>query len=148
MFKHVLIPVDGLAGTGQTRQAVAKAALLATTCGSEVSIIYVVDPYAFTGVGADFSYGQAEYLSAASIEGEQALRTTRDVLLAHGLKVNTSLVEGHAIYRGICDTAVSIGADLIVMGSHGRHGIEKLLLGSVTAQVLSHTQVPVLVVRD
>jgi len=48
----------------------------------------------------------------------------------------------------VVQSAKSIGADLIVMGSHGRSGLEKLVLGSVTQAVLSHTHLPVLVVRD
>ena len=62
--------------------------------------------------------------------------------------MTASVVEGHAIYRGILETAESVGADLVVMGSHGRRGLEKLVLGSVTAQVLSHAHLPVLVVRE
>jgi nucleotide-binding universal stress UspA family protein len=48
----------------------------------------------------------------------------------------------------VVEAAASLQADLIVMGSHGRSGLEKLVLGSVTQAVLSHTQLPVLVVRD
>ncbi|MDP3169424.1 MAG: universal stress protein, partial [Polaromonas sp.] len=51
-------------------------------------------------------------------------------------------------YRGILETAGSVGADLIVMGSHGRRGLEKLVLGSVAAQVLAHAHLPILIVRD
>jgi nucleotide-binding universal stress UspA family protein len=51
------------------------------------------------------------------------------------------------VHEGIVDTADAIGADLIVMGSHGRSGIEKLLLGSVTQRVLQDAKVPVLVVK-
>ena len=58
------------------------------------------------------------------------------------------MVEAHASWRGIVETAASKEADLIVMGSHGRSGLEKLVLGSVTQAVLSHTRLPVLVVRD
>jgi nucleotide-binding universal stress UspA family protein len=145
MFKHVLVPVDGSTGSAE---AIAKAADLAIACNCKVTAIYVVDPYAFSGVGADFSYGQAEYLAAASKEAEEALASARRSFEGHGLKVATSMVEGHAIYRGILKTAEAMGADLIVMGSHGRRGLEKLVLGSVTSQVLSHTHLPVLVVRD
>ncbi|MCY7369424.1 MAG: universal stress protein [Polaromonas sp.] len=145
MFKHLLVPVDSSSSSGQ---AVQKALGLAQACGSTVTAIYVVDPYAFSGVGADFSYGQAEYLEAASLEAEQALKATRAVFERQGVTIATSLVEGHAVYRGILETAAAVGADLIVMGSHGRRGLEKLLLGSVTSQVLSHTHLPVLVIRD
>ena len=58
------------------------------------------------------------------------------------------MVEGHAVYRAILDAAQAASADLLVMGSHARHGLERLVLGSVTAQVLSHAYLSVLVVRD
>jgi nucleotide-binding universal stress UspA family protein len=57
------------------------------------------------------------------------------------------VIDGHVVHEGIVDTADAIGADLIVMGSHGRSGIEKLLLGSVTQRVLQDAKVPVLVVK-
>ena len=52
------------------------------------------------------------------------------------------------IWRAILDLAETIKAELIVMGSHGRSGLEKLVMGSVTQRVLQHTKLPVLVVRD
>lgn len=145
MFKHILVPVDGSSTAGQ---AIDKAIAVAEAFKSAVTIIYVIDPYAFSGVGADFSYGQAEYLSAATAEANEAIKHAKQAFQDHGITVTASVVEGHAIYRGILETAESVGADLLVMGSHGRRGLERLVLGSVTAQVLSHAHLPVLVVRD
>jgi len=145
MFKHILIPVDGSA---TAQNAVAKAAGLAQTYRSEVTVIYVIDPYPFTGLGSDFAYGQAEYLAAASAEAKEAIANARSVLEPLGLKVHSDVVEAHAAWRGILDKGQAIGADLIVMGSHGRRGMEKMILGSVTQAVLSHAHLPVLVVRD
>ena len=70
MFKHILVPVDG---SPTSMMAVSKAAGLAKAFGSAVTILYVIDPYPFTGVGADFAYGQAQYLSAATAEANAAL---------------------------------------------------------------------------
>ena len=66
---------------------------------------------------------------------------------ASGITVETSVVEAHSVWRGILDAATAMEADIVIMGSHGRHGIEKLL-GSVAQRVLSHAHVPVMVVRD
>ncbi|MHB1199963.1 MAG: universal stress protein [Polaromonas sp.] len=145
MFKHLLVPVDG---SSTSRRAVEKAIAIALAFKSAVTVIYIIDPYAFTGVGTDFSYGQAEYLSAAMAEANEALKAAQQACEDQGIAVTGSVVEGHAVYRGILETAESVHADLLVMGSHGRHGLEKLVLGSVTAQVLSHTRLSVLVVRD
>lgn len=145
MFKHLLVPVDG---SSTSRQSIEKAIAIAEAFKSEVTVIYVIDPYAFTGVGTDFSYGQAEYLSAATAEANEAIEAAKKAFQDHGISVDASIVEGHAIYRGILETAESVNADLLIMGSHGRRGLEKLVLGSVTAQVLSHAHLPVLVVRE
>lgn len=145
MFKHILLPVDGSA---TSLMAVDKALGLARAFKSTVTLIYVIDPYAFSGVGADFAYGQAQYLEAAMAEANEALTVATQMFKAAGVTVSSSIIEGHAIYRGILETASSVGADLIVMGSHGRRGLEKLVLGSVAAQVLAHAHLPILVVRD
>lgn len=65
-----------------------------------------------------------------------------------GVTVDTSVIEAHTAWRGIVEAGASLEADLIVMGSHGRNGLEKLVLGSVAQAVLSHTKLPVLVVRS
>jgi nucleotide-binding universal stress UspA family protein len=145
LFKHLLVPVDG---SSTSRQSIEKAIAIAEAFKSKVTVIYVIDPYAFTGVGTDFSYGQAEYLSAATTEANAAIEAAKVAFQEHGISVTASIVEGHAIYRGILETAESVNADLLIMGSHGRRGLEKLVLGSVTAQVLSHAHLPVLVVRE
>ncbi|MCK6414049.1 MAG: universal stress protein [Giesbergeria sp.] len=145
MFKHILVPVDG---SPTSMMAVSKAAGLAKTFGSAVTILYVIDPYPFTGVGADFAYGQAQYLSAATSEANSALDAAKKAMQEAGIEASTVVGEGHAVQEGISRALESTGADLIVMGSHGRRGIERLVLGSVTQRVLGAVHVPVLVVRD
>lgn len=145
MFNHILVPIDG---STTAQLAVDKAIGLAKAFGSRVTTIFVIDPYPFTGVGTDFSYGQAEYLNAATAEANAAIKAARAQFEAAGINVDSSVVEAHATWRGVVQAAESMKADLIVMGSHGRSGLEKLVLGSVTQAVLSHTHLPLLVVRD
>ena len=145
MFKHILVPVDGSA---TSQLAVAKAIGMAKAFGSRVTAIFVIDPYPFTGVGTDFAYGQAEYLSAATAEANAAIKAAKTTFEGANVEVSTQVVESHTAWRGVVETADAVHADLIVMGSHGRSGLEKLVLGSVTQAVLSHTRLPVLVVRD
>lgn len=145
MFKHILVPVDG---SPTSMLAVSRAAALAKTFGSAVTALYVIDPYPFTGVGADFAYGQAQYLSAATAEANAALDAVKQAMQEAGVEVNTVVGEGHAVHDGIVRAIESTGADLVVMGSHGRRGLEKLMLGSVTQRVLGVVRIPVLVVRD
>ena len=145
MFKHILVPIDG---SETSMLAVSKATALAKTFGSVVTALYVVDPYPFTGVGADFAYGQAQYLSAATSEANAALEAAKKSMEEAGVTVNTVVGEGHAVHDGIVRAIESVGADLVIMGSHGRRGLEKLMLGSVTQRVLGVVRIPVLVVRD
>lgn len=146
MYKHILVPVDG---SETSMKAVARAAALAQAFESEVTLLYVIDPYPFTGVGADFAYGQAQYLSAANAEANAALDAAREAVTAAGVgQVNTVVGEGHTVHEGVLEAVENTNADLVVMGSHGRRGLEKLVLGSVTQRVLGVVKVPVLVVRD
>lgn len=145
MFKHILVPVDG---SSTSLKAVAKAAGLAKAFGSQVTAVYVLDPYPFTGVGADFAYGQAQYLTAATAEANKALDDVKSSMAETGVTLSTLVGEGHAVHEGIVRVGQNVGADLIVMGSHGRRGLEKLVLGSVAQRVLQVAHVPVMVVRD
>lgn len=145
MFKHLLVPIDG---SPTSELAVAKAIGLAKAFDTEVTAIYVIDPYPFTGVGADFAYGQGQYLNAAKAAATDALSNARTQMEQAGVKVKTATVESHTVWRGILEAAESGGADLIVMGSHGRSGIEKLVLGSVAQKVITNTRLPVLLVRS
>ena len=144
MFKNLLVPIDG---SPNSQLAVNAAIGLARAFSSSVSVLFVIDPYPFAGVGADFSIGQTQYLGAAKAEANQALAAARQALEAAGVQVSASLVEANTVWRGIVEAADAGGADLIVMGSHGRSGFEKLVLGSVAQRVLSHARQPVLVVR-
>ncbi len=145
MYKHILLPVDG---SDSARKAAQQAAGLARAFGSQVTAIYVIDPYPFTGLGSDFAYGQAEYLSAATTEAKEATEAVQAILSQAGVPVRTQVVEAHAVWRGILDTAKTVGVDLIVMGSHGRRGLDKIVLGSVAQRVLAHAHLSVFVVRD
>ncbi|MFT3811800.1 MAG: universal stress protein [Acidovorax sp.] len=145
MFQHILVPVDG---SDTAAKAVDKAVGLAKAFGAEVTALYVIDPYPFTGVGADFAYGQSQYISAANTEAQLALDMVRKACTDAGVKVTTVVDEDHAVHEGVERVLKSTGADLIVMGSHGRKGLRHLMLGSTTARVLRVVHVPVLVVRD
>jgi nucleotide-binding universal stress UspA family protein len=145
MFKHILVPIDG---SSTSLLAIDKAAGLAKAFGSKVSALYVIDPYPFTGVGADFALGQDQYLGAAKLEADNAMNAAGERLRAAGVAADTRVVEAHTVWRGVLEAADQLGVDLLVMGSHGRRGLEKLVLGSVTQSVLSHTKITTLVVRD
>lgn len=145
MFKKILVPVDG---SDTSIAALRRAIRLAKLTDGSVTAVSVIDPYPFTGVGTDMAFGQEQYLVAANNEASASLDEARASAEALGFELETVVVEGHAIHRGIVETADSIEADLIVIGSHGRRGLEKLVLGSVTQRVLGDATIPVLVTRN
>ena len=111
--------------------------------------VYVVDPYPYLSVGqtnplAFQAYMTAAYEHAAQVENEiTALCAQGDPPVPVQLRRSQDM---HAS-DGIIQAASEEGADLIVMGSHGRTGISRLMLGSITAKVIAHATVPVLVAR-
>ena len=145
MFKHIIVPVDGSSTSGQ---AIARAIAMAQAFKSQVTVVCVIDAFAFTGVGSDLAYGQVEYLEAATAEAKLAVSNAKASFAAAGVDATGAVLEGQAVYKNILDAASASDVDLIVMGSHGRKGLEKLVLGSVAAQVLSHTHLPVMIVRE
>ena len=89
------------------------------------------------------------YISIRDLADELGITGSEDdFLLASAIDDAQSVIEAHTAWRGIVEAGASLQADLIVMGSHGRSGLEKLVLGSVAQAVLSHTKLPVLVVRN
>jgi nucleotide-binding universal stress UspA family protein len=92
--------------------------------------------------------GQDQYLAAAKAEARAVMDAAVQRLRQAGVEADISVVEAHAVWRGIQESATRLKADLLILGSHGRRGLEKLVLGSVTQSVLSHTKITTLVVRD
>ncbi|MEO7243068.1 MAG: universal stress protein [Variovorax sp.] len=144
MFHHILVPIDG---SETSMNAVSKASELALAFDSRVTLIHVIDNYPFIGVGADYALGQNEYLAAATSSAKAALARGVEALAEAGVESDERVIDGHVVHEGILETAKELDTDLIVMGSHGRSGIEKLLLGSVTQRVLQDAPMPVLVVK-
>lgn len=146
MFKHILLGTDGSAAS---EHAAAIAVGLARTHGARLTALYVVDPYPYLGIGETNPMGFQAYMAAAQQHAAQAHAKVEALCKRSEPAVNLEvrLVEDVTAMRGIVDMAQETHADLVVVGSHGRTGISRLMLGSVAAQVVAHSPVPVLVVR-
>lgn len=145
-YQHILVPVDG---SSTALAAVNQAAQLAKTYNSQVTILLVVTIDPFIGV----EYINAESQKEDAINRGRAmindiLQEAKQEFSTQGVEANTKIVEGQEIYKEIVNTATDINADLLVMGSHGRTGFKKLVLGSVAQKVLGEIHIPVLVVRN
>ena len=148
MFKHIVIATDGSAASENAAQL---AVDLARTHGAKLTGVYVVDPYPYLGLGGGEvnNQGLQSYMSAAQAQAAQAYATIESLCKQGGQPVTleVKLVENVAAASGIVQTAAAIGADLIVVGSHGRTGISRLMLGSVSTKVVAESQLPVLIAR-
>ena len=145
MFKQLLVPVDG---SSPSTAALKCAIEVAKAFGGSITVITLFDPYPGITAGLEFAFAQEPYLDAIRAEADRTLKTACELIEAGGLKADARAIESQQIWRGIIEMAESIKADLIVIGSHGRSGLDRLVMGSVTQRVLQHTKQPVLVVRD
>ncbi len=149
MYAHILIATDG---SQLAARALDQGLKLAKTLGSKVTIVTVTEPAAVIGGGYAAVAGTGfdpipELIEAQKQVAEGVLKAATDVARGHGVEANTVLVDNSFPAEGIIASAEQVGADLIVMASHGRRGLGRLLLGSQTSNVLAHSKVPVLVVR-
>ena len=144
MFKHILLATDGSASA---EHAARKALELARIHGSHVTAAYVADPYPYIGIGEVNPMAFQSYVSAAQDASAQVFIALADQAAAAGVQLQVRLVENMQAARGIVELADELAVDLIVIGSHGRSGVQKLVLGSVAGKVVTLSARPVLVVR-
>ncbi len=144
MFKQIFLATDG---SSASQHAAQLAIDLAKSHSAALTVLYVVDPYPYLGIGETNPLGFQAYMSAAMEHAATAHATVNALAKASGLTITTKIVENVTAAAGIVETAKIENADLIVVGSHGRTGIKRLMLGSVATQVVAQSTVPVLVAR-
>lgn len=145
MHKHILIPTDGSA---LSQAAVEYGVALAKSVGARITILTVSAPFhTFAVEPAMVTETPERYAKQVAGSVARYLDAARQVALAAGVGCETLHVEHDHPYLAIIDTAAKRSCDLIVMSSHGRHGIAAIVLGSETTKVLTHSAIPVLVVR-
>ena len=141
MYDRILVPTDG---SSETERAVEHAAELAVAHGAELHGVYVVNSATFAGLPMETSWeGVGDVLRE---EGEAALERVEEIAAAHGVAATSRVLEGSPSRR-IVEYAEAEDCDLVVMGTHGRGGIDRLLLGSVAEGVVRASSVPVLTVQ-
>lgn len=138
-FERVLVPTDG-SETGE--HALAVALDLARRLGSRITGLYVVDTSAYAAFPGDLEWETIREL--LDKESEAALEALREACEESEVACDLQVREGHPAQVIIESSAEH---DLVVMGTHGRSGLEHLLLGSVAEKVIRHAACPVLVVR-
>lgn len=144
MFDKILLPTDG---SDVAFAAAERAVALAKLAGGALHVVFVLEPYPYTGIGAASSTGVQEYLADSQRQATAALTRISALAQVPGVTLSTETVEGSSPAEQIVEAARRCGADLIVMGSHGRTGVARVVLGSVAGKVLTLSPVPVMIVK-
>jgi len=146
MYRRILVPVDGSATAAK---GLDEAIRLAKLTGASLDLVNVVDELSLAlGIEAYAAYSQD--VIAALRDGARAiLEEARQRAVNADVSVDTKFIEtfGARVADLIVDEAIAAKADLIVIGTHGRRGVSRLLLGSDAEQILRLAPVPVLLVR-
>jgi nucleotide-binding universal stress UspA family protein len=149
MFRHILFPTDGSA---MSQRAAKMAIDLAKTCKAELTAVHVILPFAPPAYVEGILpypelYSPDEYKRVTEKAAATMLAKVEKSAKAGKVPCDTAIVTASPVWKAIVDTAHSKHCDVIVMASHGRKGIEGVLLGSETNKVLTHSKIPVLVCR-
>jgi len=148
MYQHIMLPIDG---SELSLKAVHEGVNLAKALGSKITLITIVSPY-HLGVTSPITSGFVnEVEKRHDEESKKEAQKLHIELVARakseGVQCDSLVVMSDNPYAQIVEHAQTRKCDLIVMASHGRRGFDAVVLGSETVKVLTHSKIPVLVVR-
>ncbi len=141
-FQKILVPVDG---SSTSNKALDYALQLAKENHSQVRALHAIDELGYL---SSYEYS-GELMATARKNGTEVLQNAVIAAQALNVPADTRLVDqpGQRLGQTVADEAASWGADLIVVGTHGRRGVGRVLLGSGAEQIVRMATVPVLTVR-
>ena len=144
MFKRILVPTDG---SEITRKAVDTAVELARSVGAVLHTLSVKEPFPYSTVSEMQPAPPQEFYDAQERAATACVQAVTELSARAGVPCEARTVEALHPWEAIVEHAERTACDLVVMASHGRGGLTALLLGSETQKVLTHSTLPVLVVR-
>jgi nucleotide-binding universal stress UspA family protein len=145
MFKRILLPTDG---SELSEAAIQKGVQFAKSINAELTGFHVILPFhVFTLQTEMLEDTKEQYERQSKVQAEQFLGVIKKAAEKAGVSCDTDYVTSSHPYEMIIKAAEKKGCDLIMMASHGRKGVQGLLIGSETQKVLTHTKIPVLVCR-
>jgi nucleotide-binding universal stress UspA family protein len=147
MYRRILVATDG---STLSKKAVRASIGLASTMEAELVALYVVPRYPVSYFEGGVSVSQADIAQTEkqwSERGQAVVDAVREAAEADGVKAKAVLTRSDLVAESIMSAAKKYKCDLVVMASHGRKGLKRVLLGSETQHVLTHSTVPVLVLR-
>ncbi|HEV7913165.1 MAG TPA: universal stress protein [Albitalea sp.] len=144
MFKRILVPTDG---SDITAKAVDTTIRLGGSLKARVYTISVKEPFPYSAISEMQPTPPQEFFDAQERIAARRVQQVREACEAAGVPCEAHTVEALHPWEAIIEHAQRMECDLLVMASHGRRGVTALLLGSETQKVLTHSKIPVLVVR-
>jgi len=147
MYKRILVATDG---SDLSRTAVQSAIELAAAIGAELVALYVVPRYPVSYFEGGITISVEDIARAEkqwSDKGQAVVDEVQQEAQARGVNAKAVVTQSDLVAESIMSAASKHACDLVVMASHGRKGIKRVLLGSETQHVLTHSTVPVLVLR-
>ncbi|MBX9775811.1 MAG: universal stress protein [Xanthobacteraceae bacterium] len=148
MYKRILVATDG---SELANRAVAHGIALAKALNAPLSVVAVTDIWSPFEMAHDFDQRKKDpigtYEALAATGAKRVLDKVAEMAKAQGVDCTLVHVADKRPADGIIEASKTAGADLIVMASHGRRGINRLLLGSQANEVVTTSKVPVLIVR-
>lgn len=144
MYHRILVPTDG---SDITAKAVHAAIALAKLSGASMTTICVKEPFPYSAISEMQPVPPQEFYDAQERIAAARVKTVVDAATVAGVTCSGFTVEALHPWEAILDHAAQQTCDLIVMASHGRRGIAALLIGSETSRVLTHSPLPVLVIK-
>lgn len=147
MYQRILVATDG---SDLSRTAVNSAIELAAAISAELVALYVVPRYPISYFEGGITISVEDIARTEkqwSDKGQAVVDAVQAQAQAQGVTAKAAVVQSDLVAESIMAAANKHGCDLVVMASHGRKGIKRVLLGSETQHVLTHSTVPVLVLR-
>lgn len=148
MYKHILIATDG---SELATKALEHGLALARRDNAQITVVTVTEPWSPLDVAHEVRQGRPDpvgrFEDIAATAAKRILDGAVQRANAHGVTCQVIHVKDQHPAEGIITVAKDTGCDLIVMASHGRRGMSRLLLGSQAHEVLAHCAVPALIVR-
>lgn len=145
MYKHLLIATDG---SDLAEKAIAQGLALAKSLSAKVTAVHVTLPWTAVAVGeVAIALPPENYEKMCAENAGTVLAEVTAAAEKEGVPCATVHIEDRSPAEGIIHTAKDVGADLIVMSSHGRSGLARLLLGSEAGEVVARAHMPVLICR-
>ena len=147
MYQRILVPVDG---SDAATKALVAALQLARESNGRVRLVHVVEELAYLTGYEQYGGYSGELVSAMRDAGNKVLDDAMAIARSAGVPAESQLYDklGERLAEVVADDAGTWNADLVVVGTHGRRGLGRMLLGSGAEQILRLALVPVLVIRS